>query len=107
MSIDYDEVMRMSHMHFINEIMGQTNTRDSMNDYYPNRLWLDTATGTYGDGATLVVIDTTDWEQEDCDTWETMTDRERNTYGHAIKDYDGRHPNQTFPNKPSQWYFGQ
>ncbi len=103
MSTNYDEVMRMSHMHFINEIMGQTNTRDSMNDYYPNRLWLDIDTGTYGDGATLVVIDTTDWTQEDCDTWETMTDRERNTYGQAIKDYDGRHPNQTFPTSPSRW----
>ena len=103
MSTDYDEVMRMSHMHFINEIMRQTNTRDSMNDYYPNRLWLDTDTGTYGDPSGLVIIDTTDWTQEDCDIWENMTDSERNDYGMCIKHYDGRNPNQTFPTSPTQW----
>ena len=85
MSTDYDQIMRKSHITFINEIMRQTKTRDSMNDYYPNRLWLDTDTGTFGDAATLVVIDTTDWTQEDCDTWENMTDSERNDYGNAIK----------------------
>ena len=103
MSIDYDQIMRKSHITFINEIMRQTNTRDSMNDYYPNRLWLDTDTGTYGDGATLVVIDTTEWSQQDCDTWETMTDSERNDYGIAIKNCDGRSPNQTFPTTPTEW----
>ena len=80
MSIDYDQIMHKSHITFINEIMRQTKTRDSMNDYYPNRLWLDTDTGTYGDAATLVIIDTTDWTQDDCDAWETMTDSERNEY---------------------------
>lgn len=103
MSTDYDEIMRRSHITFINEIMRQTKTHDSTNDYYPNRLWLDTDTGTFGDAATLVVIDTTDWTQEDCDIWETFTDRERNDYGIAIKHYDGRHPNQTFPTSPTQW----
>jgi hypothetical protein len=103
MSTDYDQIMRKSHITFINEIMRQTKTRDSMNDYYPNRLWLDTDTGTFGDAATLVVIDTTDWTQDDCDTWENMTDSERNDYGIAIKHYDGRHPNQTFPTSPANW----
>ena len=103
MSIDYEQIMRKSHLSFINEIMRQTNTRDSMNDYYPNRLWLDTDTGTYGDGATLVVIDTTDWTYDDCSVWETMSDRERSSYGIAIKHCDGRSPNQTFPTSPTQW----
>lgn len=103
MSIDYEQIMRKSHLSFINEIMRQTNTRDSMNEYYPNRLWLDTDTGTYGDPSGLVIIDTTDWTQEDCDTWENMTDSERNDYGNAIKYCDGRSPNQTFPTSPTQW----
>ena len=92
MSTDYDQIMRKSHITFINEIMRQTKTRDSMNDYYPNRLWLDTDTGTYGDANTLVVIDTTDWTQEDCDTWETMTDSERNHYGCEYKRSNGTTP---------------
>jgi hypothetical protein len=86
MSVDYDQIMRQSHITFINEIMRQTNTRDSMNDYYPNRLWLDTDTGTYGDAATLVVIDTTEWSQVDCDSWECMTDSERNRYGELVRE---------------------
>ena len=85
MSTDYDQIMRKSHITFINEIMRQTKTHDSMNDYYPNRLWLDTDTGTFGDAATLVVIDTTDWTQDDCDAWETMTDSERNSYGKGYR----------------------
>jgi hypothetical protein len=90
MSIDYDQIMRQSHVTFINEIMRQTNTRDAMNDYYPNRLWLDTNTGTYGDAATLVVIDTTEWSQEDCDSWECMTDSERNRYGFEYRHHNGQ-----------------
>jgi hypothetical protein len=31
---------------------------DSMNDYYPGTLWVDTDTGTYGDARTLVLIST-------------------------------------------------
>lgn len=65
---------------FTNDILGQNRHTDSMNDYYPHQLWLDTDTGTFGNAATLVMIDTTDWTQEDCDAWECMTDSERNQY---------------------------
>lgn len=82
---------------FTDQIFGQNRHTDSMNDYYPNRLWLDTDTGTYGDAVTLVVIDTTDWTQEDCDAWETMTDSERNEYAN-----DSQQPNEETIT-PSMW----
>jgi len=63
---------------------------DSMNDYYPGTLWIDTDTGTYGDAQTLVLISTTGWSQEDCDAWECMTDSERNHYGREYRAYNGK-----------------
>jgi hypothetical protein len=51
-----------------------------MNDYYPDKLWVDTETGSFGDCSTLVVIDTIHWTSDDCDEWEAMTDRERSSY---------------------------
>jgi len=76
-----EQILRLSHMQFINEILRQTDTRDSMNDYYPNRIWVDTDTGTYGSCEGLVVLDTTEWSSDDDDAWECMTDSERNEYG--------------------------
>ena len=75
---------------FANDILGQDRHTDSMNDYYPHQLWLDTDTGTFGNAATLVMIDTTDWTQEDCDTWECMTDSERNDYGIEYSTHNGQ-----------------
>ena len=63
---------------------------DSMNDYYPGTLWVDTDTGTYGDAQTLVLISTTEWSQEDCDAWECMTNCERNHYGREYRAYNGK-----------------
>ena len=63
---------------------------DSMNDYYPGTLWVDTDTGTFGDAKTLVLISTTGWSQEDCDAWECMTDSERNEYGLEYQRYNGQ-----------------
>ena len=54
---------------------------DNMNDYYPPALWLDTDTGTYGDAKRLVIIDVSQWGDDEIGVWETMTDTERNGYG--------------------------
>jgi len=63
-----------------------------MNDYYPGTLWIDTDTGTYGDARTLVLIDTTEWSQEDCDAWESMADDVRNLYGIVMSEKYGTSP---------------
>jgi hypothetical protein len=65
---------------FTNDILGQNRHTDSMNDYYPHTLYLDTEQGTYGDATRIQLISTTEWSQEDCDAWECMTDSERNEY---------------------------
>ena len=75
---------------FANDILGQNRHTDSMNDYYPGTLWIDTDSGTYGDARTLVLISTTGWSQEDCDAWECMTDSERNEYGLEYQRYNGQ-----------------
>jgi hypothetical protein len=54
---------------------------DTMNDYYPPALWLDTDTGTYGDAKRLVIIDVSQWGDDEIGVWETMTDSERQGYG--------------------------
>ena len=54
---------------------------DTMNDYYPPALWLDTDTGTYGDAKRLVIIDVSQWGDDEIGVWETMTDSERSGYG--------------------------
>ena len=54
---------------------------DNMNDYFPPALWLDTDTGTYGDAKRLVIIDVSQWGDDEIGVWETMTDTERNGYG--------------------------
>lgn len=73
---------------------------DPMNDYYPGTLWLDTDSGTYGDSRTLVLIDTTEWDQDDCNTWECMTDAERGRYGIMLRDYSYHYPGK--PLTPTQ-----
>lgn len=73
---------------------------DPMNDYYPGTLWLDTDSGTFGDARTLVLIDTTEWDQDDCNAWEGMTDGERNRYGVMFRDYFYHHPSK--PLRPSE-----
>ena len=55
--------------------------QDTMNDYYPPALWIDTDTGTYGDAKRLVIIDVSQWGDDEIGVWETMTDSERNGYG--------------------------
>ena len=54
---------------------------DVMNDYAPPALWLDTDSGTYGDAKRLVIIDVSQWGDDEIDVWETMTDSERSGYG--------------------------
>jgi hypothetical protein len=71
---------------FINEILSGTKSRDIMSDYYPDKLWVDTDTGTFGDCSKMVVIDTIHWTVDDCDEWEDMTDRERAQYCHQYGD---------------------
>ena len=70
----------MTTIRHINEYLAGLQS-DNMNDYYPPALWLDTDTGTYGDAKRLVVIDVTNWSDEDISEWETMTDSERKGYG--------------------------
>jgi hypothetical protein len=80
---------------FINEILSGTKSRDIMSDYYPDKLWVDTDTGSYGDCSSLVVLNTSDWTEEDCDEWEMMTDCEREQY---CQQYS-KNPSQG----PAQW----
>jgi hypothetical protein len=76
----------MQYVPIINEILAGTKSRDIMSDYYPDKLWVDTDTGTYGDCSSLVVVDTVDWTSEDCEEWEDMTDRERSRYCYQYGD---------------------
>jgi hypothetical protein len=57
---------------------------DTMNDYYPPALWLDTDTGTYGDAKRLVIIDVSQWGDDEIGVWETMTDSEPNDKATAL-----------------------
>jgi hypothetical protein len=84
---------------FTDEIFGQNRHTDSMNDYYPHTLYLDTEQGTYGDASRIQLISTTDWTQEDCDTWETMTDSERCQYA----DDNGQHNQPQDISTPFMW----
>ena len=70
----------MTTLRDINEYLASMPS-DNMNDYYPPALWLDTDSGTYGDAKRLVVIDVSQWGDDDISEWETMTDSERNGYG--------------------------
>ena len=78
---------------------------DTMNDYYPPALWLDTDTGTYGDAKRLVIIDVSQWGDE-IGVWETMTDTERQGYGidylKALRSY-GYTPELKPPATPSEY----
>jgi hypothetical protein len=65
---------------------------DPMNDYYPGTLWIDTDSGTYGDARTLVLLDTTQWDQDDCNAWECMTDSQRSLYGILVSEKYGCNP---------------
>ena len=62
---------------------------DVMNDYVPPAIWLDTDSGTYGDAKRLVIIDVSQWSDDDEQVWHDMTDSERNGYG-----LDIRHANE-------------
>ena len=79
---------------------------DTMNDYYPPALWLDTETGTYGDAKRLAIIDVSGWSDDDISQWETMTDSEREGYGidylEALKAY-GYTPDLKLPATPSEY----
>ena len=79
---------------------------DNMNDYYPPALWLDTDTGTYGDAKRLVIIDVSQWTDDDISVWETMLDSERNGYGidylEALRAY-GYSPDLKLPATPSKY----
>ena len=70
----------MTTLRHVNEYLA-TIPQDTMNDYYPPALWIDTDTGTYGDAKRLVIIDVSEWGDDEIGVWETMTDSERNGYG--------------------------
>ena len=70
----------MTSLRDINECLTSM-PHDNMNDYFPPALWLDTDTGTYGDAKRLVIIDVSQWGDDEIGVWETMTDSERNGYG--------------------------
>ena len=79
---------------------------DTMNDYYPPALWLDTDTGTYGDAKQLAIIDVSQWGDDGIGVWETMTDSERSGYGidylEALRSY-GYTPELKPPATPSEY----
>ena len=65
---------------------------DSMNDYYPGTLWLDTESGTFGDARTLVLLDTAGWSAEDSEVFQEWCDEERNLYGIMVSEKYGTNP---------------
>jgi hypothetical protein len=65
---------------------------DSMNDYYPGTLWLDTDSGTFGDARTLVLLDTAGWSAEDSEVFQEWSDQERNLYGLLVSEKYGTYP---------------
>jgi hypothetical protein len=69
---------------FINEILSRTNNRDVMSDYYPNKIWVDTETGTFGGCQSLTILDTSDWTDDDVDAFDTMSDSDRGEYAYWI-----------------------
>lgn len=52
--------------------------------YYPNKLWVDTDTGTFGNAKNIVTLDLETWSDEDVYAWENMTDDERQDYGRVV-----------------------
>lgn len=74
----------MTSLRDINEYLAAM-PHDNMNDYYPPALWLDTDSGTYGDAKTCVIIDVSQWGDDDISEWENMTDSERQAYGEDIR----------------------
>ena len=79
---------------------------DTMNDYAPPAIWLDTDSGTYGDAKRLVVIDVSQWGDDDEQVWHDMTDSERSGYGidylDALRSY-GYTPELKPPATPSEY----
>lgn len=84
---------------FINEILSRTNNRDVMSDYYPDKVWIDTETGTFGGCHALVVIDTSEWTDEDVDAFDDMSDTQRNRYAIQYGENQGV--------GPAAWVAGQ
>jgi len=74
----------MTTLRHVNEYLAAI-PQDTMNDYYPPALWIDTDTGTYGDAKRLVIIDVSEWGDDEIGVWETMTDSERQAYGLDIR----------------------
>ena len=52
--------------------------------YYPNKLWVDTETGVFGNAKSIVILDIDTWSNEDVYTWENMTDDERQDYARVV-----------------------
>jgi len=84
---------------FTDEIFGRNRHNDSMNDYYPHTLYLDSEQNIYGDASRIALISTTDWTQDDCDAWETMTDSERIEYAND----NGQHNQPQDISTPFMW----
>lgn len=62
--------------------MGRAMSRDTT--YYPNKLWVDTETGVFGNAKSIVILDIDTWSNEDVYTWENMTDDERQDYARVV-----------------------
>ena len=95
----------MISLRHINEYLSSL-LNDNMNDYYPPAIWLDTDSGTYGDAKRLVVIDVSQWSDDDEQVWHDMTDSERSGYGidylDALRSY-GYTPELKPPATPSEY----
>jgi hypothetical protein len=82
---------------------------DVMNDYTPPAIWLDTDTGTYGDAKRLVIIDVSNWSDDDEQLWHDMTDSERSGYGidyYEAQQAYGYTPELKLPATPSEYMRG-
>jgi len=95
----------MISLRHINEYLSSL-LNDNMNDYYPPAIYVDHDNGTYGDAKRLVVIDVSQWGDDDEQVWHDMTDSERSGYGidylDALRSY-GYTPELKPPATPSEY----
>ena len=50
-----------------------------------SKIWLDISNGTYGNSSDIVVIDPTNWSDEDFEDFEDMSDGNKRDYGALVQ----------------------
>jgi hypothetical protein len=79
----------MMELQGINRVLAEL-PEDSMNGHEPTTLYVDTGSGSFGSAKQLVLIDVTQWSDDDYDAWHEMTDCMRMAYGEDMLRADGQ-----------------